>query len=260
MSLGSSNLVIGTSTVPLTSNRPVPAEFSVGGQTFVANPPGFSVDGKSLLPNGPAVTLSGTPVSLGASVVVIGTKTIALPSDPSLPVFTVAGSTFTANPTGFSIVDTTLVPNGAPVTISGTLISLGTADQVVGALTVGLPAVPFVLTANGQRFTANTSGFSAGTEIHQGGSPITISGTPILLGSSAILVGSNTVSLSVVNDRLGPAILSGFGFTTAPTVAAGARNNSELFLGAQIRMEVPLVLLISCFCLTVLIRAGFDDR
>lgn len=255
--VGSSNIVVGTQTVPFPSN-PGNSVFSVADQTFTANPDGFLIGSTSLLSNGPAVTVSGTPVRLGASGIVIGTKTIALVSDSSLPVLTVAGTTFTANPTGFLVGSATLSPNGAPVTISGTLISLGSSDIVIGTSTIALPAAPSVLTVDGQKFTANPSGFSIGdTEIHRGGSPVTISGTLISLGSSAVVVGSSTVPFASVTNDLAPAILSGLGFTATPTPTTGdaAGNNSEPFAGAQTRIEAPMTLLAWCIGLIGLIWA-----
>lgn len=258
VSLGASGTIIGTRTVPSPSNLPSFSVFSVGGQTFTANPTGFPIDGTSILPNGPAVTIAGTPVSLDASGIVIGTKTITLPSVSLLPFLKVAGTTFTANPTGFLLGSATISPNGAAVTISGTLISLSSSDIVIGTSTIGLFAEPSVLSVAGQDLTVNPSGFSInGTEIHRGGSPVTISGMPISLGSSAIMVGSNTVPLASITNGLGPAILSGLGFTASPsrTARASAENGSEPFLGAQIRMDVPMKLLALCAGLIGLILA-----
>jgi len=145
ISLGPSGLVVGTSTVALITTPPTQAEGSVfteAGRIFTANPTGFSIGGKSVSPGGSAVTVDGTPISLGPSGLVIGTSTIPLPR-PSLDVlnksaFTIAGQTFTPNPTGFSIAGTTLLP-GSEITISGTIVSLGTSDIVVGNSTVPLP-------------------------------------------------------------------------------------------------------------------------
>lgn len=246
VSLGASGTIIGTRTVPSPSNSPSFSVFSAGGQTFTANPTGFPIDGTSILPNGPAVTIAGTPVSLDASGIVIGTKTITLPSVSLLPFLKVAGTTFTANPTGFLLGSATISPNGAPVTISGTLISLGSSDIVIGTSTIDLFAEPSVLSVAGQDLTLNPSGFSInGTEIHRGGSPVTISGIPISLGSSTIRVGSSTVPLASMTNGLGPAILSGLGFTASPSrmARASAGNGSEPFVGAQIKMDVQMKLL-----------------
>lgn len=249
VSLGSSNIVVGTRTTPLPSNLLPSAEFTVGGQPLIATPTGFPIDDISLLPNGLAVTISGTLVSLDASGIVIGTRIFTEPFASSLPIVTVAGETFLANPTGFLVGNVTVSPNGAPVTISGIPISLGSSAIVIGTSTLSLPAEPSVLTVDSQRFTVNPSGFFVGgTEIHRGGSPITVSGTPISLGDSAIIVSSSTVSIASVTNGLGPAILSGLGFTTIPTPTAGAAagNGSEQFTGAQVKVEASMRLLVLC--------------
>lgn len=257
VSLGSSDIVIGTQTVSFPSSS-ASIIFSVGGQVFTANPTGLLIGGMSPLSNSLVVTVSGKTVSLGTSGIVIGTKTIALPSESLLPVLTVAGTAFTVNPTGFLGGSETLSPNGAPITISGTPISLDSSDIVIGTRTIDFPAVPSILTVDGQKFTANPSGFSIDdTEIHRGGSPITISGTPISIGSSAVVIGSSTVLFASVTNGLGPAILSGLGITPTPTPTsrAAAGNDSEPFLGAQVKMEASIILLASCVGLAGLIWA-----
>ena len=112
-------LAIGSSTTVL----PAQTVFTVGGQTFTAEPTGFAIASTTLSP-GQAVTISGTVVSLGPSgTLVVGPNTITLPTQS---VFTVDGQTFTAEPTGFVLDGTTVAPGGPGVAISGVHISLGT--------------------------------------------------------------------------------------------------------------------------------------
>ena len=258
VSLGLSNIVVGTRMTPLPSNLLPSAELIVGGQPLIAAPTGFPIDGISLLSNGLAVTIPGTPVSLDASGIVIGTRIVTEPFASSPPIITVAGETFLANPTGFLVGNVTVSPNGAPVTISGTPISLGSSAIVIGTSTLSLPAEHSVLTVDSQKLTVNPSGFFVGgTELHRGGSPITVSGTPISLGDSDIIVGSSTVSIASVTNGLGPAILSGLGFTTIPTTTAGAAagNGSEQFTGVQVKMDASMRLLVLCVGLVAFIWA-----
>ncbi|MCJ1466315.1 hypothetical protein MMC07_004934 [Pseudocyphellaria aurata] len=253
ISLGSSNLVIGTSTIDLPAE---PSVFTVDGQPLTVNPSGFSIGGSEILRGGSPVTISGKSVSFETSGISIATKTRSLSSSPSLPVLKVAGISFTANPTGFHVGSVTLSPNGPLATISGTPISLGSSNLVIGNRTIDLPAESSVFTVDGQALTANPSGLSiGGTEIHRGGSPVTISGTPISLGSSALIVGSSTVPLPSLTKGLGPAILSGLGIAVTPTASAGtaAGNGTELFTGTQIKIEAPMILLTACVALTGLI-------
>lgn len=113
--------------------------FTVADQTFTANPTGFVVDGHSVLQDGSAVTLSGTVVSLGPLGLEIGSSTIPLtfPQETAelQSIFTIAGQTFTANPTGFLVDGHSVSVDGPAVTFSGTLVSLGSGGLQVGSST-----------------------------------------------------------------------------------------------------------------------------
>ncbi len=190
---------------------------TIAGQKLVADPSGMVIGGSSLLPGGSAVTISNTPISLGPSgILVVGSSTILLPTStqPDRPftpfatkAFTVAGQTFTPNPSAFSIAGTTITAGGSAVTISNTPISLGSSGiLVVGSSTVLLPtpldpqSTPFaakVLTVAGQTVTPNPFAFPiAGTTLSAGGPAVTVSGTVVSLGpSGALVIGSSTVPL-----------------------------------------------------------------
>ena len=203
----SNNVVNGS---PVTQNT-----LTIAGQKLEPDRSGMVIGGSSLLPGGSAVTISNTPVSLGSSgILVVGSSTILLPvhSDPSstpfaTKVFTVAGQTFTANPSGFSIAGTTVLAGGSAVTISNTPVSLDSwGILVVGSSTILLPtrsdptSTPFAtkaLTVAGQTFTPNPSAFSiAGTTLSADGPAVTVSGTVVSLGpSGALVIGSSTVTL-----------------------------------------------------------------
>ena len=73
---------------------------------------------------------------------VVGTSTQILSSAVITPadVVTVGGQIITANPTGFALEGTTLLPGGKAVTVSGTPISLALAGTlVVGNRSIVLP-------------------------------------------------------------------------------------------------------------------------
>ncbi|MCJ1429136.1 hypothetical protein MMC29_007049 [Sticta canariensis] len=218
VSLELSSIGIGTQTAPLPANQPN-SVFSVAGHTFTANPTGFLIGSTRLLSNGPAVTISDTPVSLGASGIVIGTKTIPLPSDTSLPVLAVGEITSTANPTGFLIGSTRLLSNGPAVTISDTPVSLGASGIVIGTKTIALPSdtsLP-VLTVGGITFTANPTGFLIGsTRLLSNGPAVTISDTPVSLGASGIVIGTKTIPLPS-DSPLPVFTVGGITFTANPT-------------------------------------------
>lgn len=77
----------------------------------------------------------------------------------------------------------------------------------------------------------------------------------ILLGSSNFLVESSRIPLACVTNKLGPAILSGLGFTVSPTPPARAGEWFGIVTEAQLRMEAPMILLASCVGLTRLVWA-----
>ncbi|KAL8766984.1 MAG: hypothetical protein Q9209_006396 [Squamulea sp. 1 TL-2023] len=83
ISAAPSNIVLDGKTLSLPANAisiSVQSVFTVGGEPFTAAPAGFAVAGTTVSPEGPAVTISGTVVSLGTAGLVIGTKTVPLPS------------------------------------------------------------------------------------------------------------------------------------------------------------------------------------
>ena len=114
----------------------------VGGKTYVlpvfadpavplANNGAVVVSGKTLS-EGMQVTVSGTPVSLGSTKVVIGSNTYGLPLPTNPAVSLVSNSALVLD-------GMTLVP-GALATLSGTTVSVGSDNIVVGSKTYALPA------------------------------------------------------------------------------------------------------------------------
>ena len=207
-------LTVGSSTISLTTPATAPV-LAVAGQTFTPNPSAFSIAGTIVSAGGPAVKVGGTTISLDqAGALAIGSTTISLATPPSNPsatrAFTVAGQTFTPNPSAFSIAGTTISANGPAVTISGTVISLGHAGVLtIGSSTISLPTpsdppLSRVYTVAGQTFTPNPSAFSiAGTTVSAGGSAVTVGGTIISLQpSGTLLIGSSTIQLSTTPQAI----------------------------------------------------------
>ena len=204
VSLGTSGvLVIGSSSVDLVSQIRAPDTFKIGGEIITADPTGFYVHGTQILPGSPPVYFSGTPFSLGTSgILVIGSSTINLPAHTPAPnAFNVFGQTFTADPTGFSVAGSQVLPGGSAVIIAGTTLSLHPSGVLdLGGASINLASqVPSADSINvgGQTFTANPSGFQIdGSSVLPGGSPVTISGTRLSLDASGELhVGTSSVDL-----------------------------------------------------------------
>ena len=135
-------LVVGSSNFSL----PPQSIFTIGTQKFTANPTGFLLNGATISPGAAAQTIDGTIISLAQSgVLAVGSSIILLKTPSSTPTafapVTVAGQTFTPNPTAFSIASTTISAGGPAITIAGTVISLQPSGTLmVGSSTIRLSA------------------------------------------------------------------------------------------------------------------------
>lgn len=147
-SLGPSGkaLVSGDSTLavdPSTTQNPLPT-LTIAGQLATANAASrYIVDGQSLSPGGSAITISGTPYSLAPSATALISGSSTIPLRRPMPALTIAGQTYTANPASVSqylVAGQTLVPDGPPITVSGTQYSLvpSATALVYGGSTVAL--------------------------------------------------------------------------------------------------------------------------
>ena len=193
-----------------------PLVFTIGGKAYTADASSeFLIEGQTLAPGSTAITLSGTPNSLaaGASQAIIGGSTVAIyptgitpaPGAGYIPVFTFAGSMYSANSLGqFVIGEQTLSP-GAAITVSGTQISLTAVGNaaVIGSSTELLAPngakTAAMLTFDGSTFTADTSSeFVIGGQRLKPGGSIEVLGIPISYptGASAIVIGTKTSTLS----------------------------------------------------------------
>ena len=206
-------LALPTTTPPPTATNSI---FTAASMTFTPEPSGFTLGTTSLTPGGPALTTGGTVLSLGPSgTFVLASSTWLLPPQS---IFSAAGATFTAEPTGFNIGTlTSLAPGDAAFSTDGTVVSLGTDSLLhLGSKTYSLVAAPprsvFTLD-NGETFTAAATGFEiAGTEVSPGGRGVLEGGVTVALGTGGVLeVGSLTVTLvgGTSTRGLGGAIVSG---------------------------------------------------
>ena len=187
-----------------TISSPLQSILTIGTQTFTANPTGFKINEVTILPGDTSHTVDGTIISLGQSgILAIGSSTVSLTSPSSISILTVAGQSFTPNPTAFSIAGTIVSAGGSAVTVDGTIISLDPSGvMAIGSSTVDLsslsdPSPSKVYTVAGQTFTPNPSTFPiANTVISAGGPAATINGTIISLRpSNTLLIGSSTIPL-----------------------------------------------------------------
>lgn len=150
VSLGISGLVVGIHTIPLE-----PVSISAVSHNALGTPSVFSIAGTTLTQGGSGVTISGTRISLGLSDVIVGSSTLKFPS--SVPADYVPSTA--PNPTDFSVAST-FITRGAIITISGTPVSLGSSDIVIGTQTVPFPSssASMIFSVAGQVFTADPTG------------------------------------------------------------------------------------------------------
>lgn len=267
----SGSIYVGGNVAPAPTHAPQqPSATVFQGLTFFPLPPNAAtttalpiatIDGKILTaaglsgdlvinsitikPGDAPITVAGTPISVGAGVVAIGSTTITIPTPIHNLIFTIGDHPFTADPTGFSIFDTTLLPGSPGVTISGTQLSLAPSGVlVIGSRTVQLsslpPPTPPPITLGSQTFTANSlSQYTIdGQTLVPDGPAITVNGTPISLPAtpSDVVIGSSTEVLAAsasARTGLGGVILSGLGpigpGESTTTMAANANYTGPTF-------------------------------
>ena len=201
VSLGRSEIIIGSNTAALPPSS-LANEASilgvVGGQIINGNSQSAVIAGHTISAGGSPLTIEGTPVSLRSTDIVIGSSTVALPSSDAEsgestnpPLGIVAGKAITGDKYHAVVDGQTILP-GSLATISGTPVSLGTANIVIGKNFIPLPThIPEAISSTGP--SALEIG---GKTVSNGGPPITVSGTRISLGSSGLEVGSSTVPLT----------------------------------------------------------------
>ncbi|MCJ1263802.1 hypothetical protein MMC22_003672 [Lobaria immixta] len=214
---------VGVDGIRLSGVPSNPHVLTVAGQSFAVNPSRIIIAGTTLLPGGPGITVSGTPISLAPSGALFFDKSpIRIANDPSSkPIFvlTIGGQTVTANPTGFALAGFKLLPGGAPITISGTLVSLNPSGTVVfGDSSIDLltpTPTSKIFAVGGHTFTAEPNGFALmGSTLLPGGAAITVSGTPISLASSgALIIGSSSINLAGQQSALNVFTAGGLIFT-----------------------------------------------
>jgi len=225
VSVGSSELVAGSSTVKIPSGKPNGA-FTAAGHAFTTQPgSGVIVAGNTLSVSGPAATVSGTVVSLASSGLIIGTQTFAIPTpgpDPTTsstngPATTISGIALSLAPSGVVIGDQTFaLPPAAPGRVGDTVVIDGTT------LTAGNP----VITIAGMPVSLVTG--TAGLYVAGLGPGSTAFSAPVIAGESIsvnpagqIAVDGTTVSGSAAGSMgLGSAIMLGFGAASTAAIAS----------------------------------------
>ena len=155
--IGTNTQTLATAPALLTAEAPV---LTWHGSTYTADASSdFVIASQTLTPGG-TITVLGTPIRLasGAADAAVGSSTQTLASAVITPadIVTIDGQLVTANPTGFAVKGTTVLPGGKGVLVDGTLVSLAPG----GTLFVGNSSV--VLPTNGPGTGAGPAAFEGG--------------------------------------------------------------------------------------------------
>ena len=207
-SLGPNGLVassIGSGspvTIPIPAAQPGSA---AGAITISPNGKSAVIGGSTVSQGGPAVTVAGTIYSLGSSGLVVATQaggptiTIPIPQGGAggtvIPITTIAGTpAYGEVGSGGSplvvIGGQTLSVGGPPATISGTVVSLGTAGLVVG----GSTTLPVSGTSRPASVSASTSSASSSPSSSSSSSPSSSSSSSSSVTSSSSSSSSTTTT------------------------------------------------------------------
>ena len=209
ISVGSGRLVVGGSTIavppsgitPVKDNPVVmvtPPSVFIGDNPVSKDANGDVVIGGSTYAPGSQATIDGTPVSIGKDNIEIDGTSHAVPADQnSRPVLVGDQKITKASSGGVIIAGATYTP-GATGQVSGTPISIGSDNVVVGGAayslpTSGAPGPPLIA---GQAITKASNGgiIVAGSTIPPG-SQATISGQAVSVGPAFAVIDGLTYAL-----------------------------------------------------------------
>ncbi len=178
---------------------------AVGDHTFIAlATSGYSIADTTIQPGDPAVTVQGTPISLGRSVLIVGSSTLNLPTGKANGVLTAADVEFTPLGHGKIRLDGKMLSVDEPaMTVSGTAISLAASGIAIAGKTFAFPTIApeavnpnRILTIAGQRITrlGSSEAIINGVTLAINGPAETVSGTTISSASQGLVMnGQNYV-------------------------------------------------------------------
>ena len=157
----------------------------------------------------------------------MGTSTIQLQAipKPTPNIYTVGNEPFTANPSGFVVAETPILPGSRPATIAGTLVSLDPPGILLigsSSITLSSKATPLQdsFATEGPLVTANpTNTVVPGVALNSGHGAVTASGSPISLSPSSVLyVGDSAITIAPYqSDSSSVFTYQGLTFTPLPS-------------------------------------------
>ena len=218
-------LVIGSSSFPL----PPQSVLATSPQSFVADPTELVLNGATVYPGGAAQTTDGTLALSSTTISLLTSSSASL----AMSALTVAGQTFTPNPTAFPIASTTITAGGPAVTVAGTVIRLQTSGTlIIGSSTIALLAPQTPLPS---------LPYTDGLSVEAQSSLAIVDGVTISPGAPGVTVDGSVVSL----EAGGATLDVGTGRFVMPTAGADGPGGVVAFEGGQEKgVEVSLLLVL----------------
>ena len=244
LSVGTDNVVLGSSTYALPSN-PTDEPTFVDCNTITRAPDGRVIIGDFTVAPGGQKTFSSHKISLGVSSVMIDGSTFALPTSAGSIAYQNLGSK------SITLANEVVISAGGPAAIiSGTTYHIPADDGglIINDKTTGFPTrLQSVFTIAGQTFVADPTGFEANRHsISSDGSAVTLSGTVVSLRSLGLpMIGSLTVPLAPAQETHNVGLIM--------TGSSAANFSRPLaFAGGSVRLRDEMqVVLLAVFGLSV---------
>lgn len=215
----------------------------MAGQTARRENNELHIGSQTLKPGASPIEVGGIPVSLGSSVLVVGSSTRPLPATTATTLDTIVGTVggipIQAADAGVMLGSETLTP-GLATTISGTLVSLGSINNlVIGGNTIEVPRPtpmgnPRIATIAGIPIQVVESGVRIGSSTLTPGAAAAIFGTPVSLGgSNDLVIASSTVRFTPpVSEKTN--IIPIITIASQPIVALPSGSGSDVRVGSSV--------------------------
>lgn len=179
---------------------------TVGSQTLTLQSNAIQVAGKTLKRGDPAITVDGTPISLGYSEFVFGTRTEVF----SLPTMSAISDTVV------DLDDTIVTPKGGSLVVAG------------NTMTIGEPAA----TINGIPISLGSSELIIGSQTSSFAFPINTMGTNDSGNLDELIIPGL--------DRIGGGVVGTPSTLETGTVGTGNAKDSTPYLGQTVKLCVPV--------------------
>ena len=218
ISVGSDNIVIGTSTHPLPTSAPV----VIGGKTMVKAADGGVIIGTSTYSPGSEARISDTALSVGVDSVVVGDTSYAIPTTGTENTILFDKSPISRAPDGGAIFQGATINLGATTNVNGHAFSVGPSTIVVDGTSYAFPdSAGAVLQSPHPQPNAPVT-LVDGAILTPGGSAATVSGTTYAIPSddSGLVVNGHTVPFPTKTTPQSVFAVAGHTFTAAPTAFA----------------------------------------